>query len=162
MSLWCWKGAALSAASGGTRRQRARKLRQRVIVTAAAVLAGLVASGAGGEPDAMTARAVGVPPAHWSEDFSFGIEFSRPVARLPPGAFYPNAAVIGTAPDNSAGTRWRVRVRAPWSADVRLVLPGAPRCVPGRTACGQGGDPLAEGFEVRIPARPGPETARCP
>jgi len=101
----------------------------------------------------LTGKPVGVPPAHWSDDFSFGIEFSAGVASVPADAFIP-ALVIRVEPDNGSGTRWRVRVRAPWSADVTLDLLAADHCVSGQTVCGTKGQPLSRGIRIRVPARP--------
>ena len=70
--------------------------------------------------DTMKGQPVGVPLAHWSEGFSFAIQFSAPVAAIAGQPPHPPEAIVKAVPDNSEGTRWRLRVRPSWSADARI------------------------------------------
>ena len=104
--------------------------------------------------NALTGEAIGVPPAHWSRDFSFGVRWSAPVRDLPREAFtYPHE-IIGTHPDNSRGTRWHIRIRPGWSADAVIEIKASSTCIIGRTVCGARGETLHEPLRVRVPARP--------
>ena len=118
---------------------------------------------------AMNGQPIGVPLAHWSEDFSFGIQFSAPVATIGEEALHPAYAILDAQPDNSEGTRWRFRVRPAWSADARIRVgvdhsPGfAPACTPSNV-CGAAGEPLGAAVIVNVPSRPPsrwPARTRC-
>lgn len=112
----------------------------------------------GSEADAPTAAlsavAVGVPPAHWSEEFSFGIEFSAPVTAIPESAFISGSQIVLIAPDNSRQTRWHVRVKPGWSADANITLSASSECIPGESVCATNGAALSTPVVVRVPARP--------
>ena len=120
--------------------------------------AGLVALSAAPLPahgaNALTGEAIGVPPAHWSSDFSFGVRWSAPVRDLPREAFTKPHQVIHRSPDNGRGTRWHIRIRPGWSADAVIEIQASPTCNPGRTVCGAKGETLRESIRVQIPARP--------
>lgn len=109
--------------------------------------------------EAMKGQPIGVPLAHWSEDFSFGIRFSAPVAAIAREALHPPEAILDATPDNAEGTRWRFRIRPAWSADARIRVgvnhrPGfAPTCT-SDNVCGEAGEPLAAAVIVNVPARP--------
>ena len=112
----------------------------------------------------MRGKAVGVPPAHWSDPFSFGVVFSVPVRAIPDEAIDATARVVAVTVDNGKGTRWRFRIEPGWSADACIRI-GAARpsgeaavCGTG-TVCGTGGQPLDAPVVVRVPARPTTATA---
>ena len=48
--------------------------------------------------EAMKGQPIGVPLAHWSEDFSFGIRFSAPVAAIAREALHPPEAILDATP----------------------------------------------------------------
>ena len=115
------------------------------------IVVGIWCEGAGQEM-VFEACATGVPPAHWSEEFSFGIEFTKPVRTIGETA-YQGAVVVDVQMDRSDGRRWRVRVRPGWSADSAFSLLGGGSCADG-VVCSDDGAPLSRGVVVRIPARP--------
>ena len=113
---------------------------------------------ASADSPSVTGRPVGLPMAHWSDDFSFGIQFSAPVSEIRADAIHPADAVVAY-PDNSSGTRWRFRATPAWSADMRIrigVNPDpatGPECT-GGNVCSQSGSPLEAAVVINVPARP--------
>lgn len=82
------------------------------------IVIGISCEGAG-QQSALEACATGVPPAHWSEEFSFGIEFTKPVRAIDEAA-YQGGVVVGVHMDRSDGRRWRVRMA--WLVDGFGIL----------------------------------------
>ena len=138
--------------SGDVKRQRPFKVSAGAFrFLSMMIVVGISCQGAGQER-VLEACATGVPPAHWSEEFSFGIEFTKPVRTIGEAA-YQGGGVVGVQMDRSDGRRWHVRMRPGWSADSEFFLLGGDSCADG-VACSVDGMPLARGVAVRIPARP--------
>ena len=97
---------------------------------------------------------VGVPLAHWSNDFSYGVRWSAPVRDLPREAFTHPHEVLSTNPDNGRGTRWHIRIHPGWSADAVIEIKASSTCIPGRTVCGFQGESLGVPVRIHVPARP--------
>ena len=111
----------------------------------------------------LTACLTGVPPAHWSDAFSIGIEFSAPVEELKLETFTTESAtIIGSWPDNGSNTRWRVRIRPGWSADAGITLQRTIACVNVADVCSSAGAPLSHPVRLRVPARPTGIATRTP